>query len=67
MPAGYQAVDVVAGRVRGTVVTCFSVNPGRRKTGGSFVLQVTPTSANRGRRSAFPACMSGSRSRRPGG
>ena len=42
VPAGFQAVDVVAGRVRGTVVTCFSVNPRSSKDGRSFVLQVTP-------------------------
>jgi NHL repeat len=32
---------VVAGRVRGTVVTCFSLNPRSSKDGRSFVLQVT--------------------------
>jgi sugar lactone lactonase YvrE len=42
VPASYQAVDVAAGRVRGILVTCFSVNPRSSKDGRSFVLQVAP-------------------------
>lgn len=41
VPAGYQAVDLVAGRVSGNLVTCFSLNARSSKDARSFVLQVT--------------------------
>jgi hypothetical protein len=40
IPAGYQAVDTVAGTVRGKPVTCFSLNSRGSKQSGSYVLQV---------------------------
>lgn len=40
VPAGYQAVDAVAGTVRGKLITCFSLNSRLSKQSGSFVLQV---------------------------
>jgi DNA-binding beta-propeller fold protein YncE len=42
VPSGYQAVDIVSGLVKGSLITCFSLNPRSSKDGRSFVLQVTP-------------------------
>jgi DNA-binding beta-propeller fold protein YncE len=42
VPAGYQAVDAVSGLVKGTLVTCFSVNSRSSKESRSFVLQIMP-------------------------
>ena len=64
VPAGFQAVDVVAGRVRGTVVTCFSLNPAVVERRPEFrPAGHSPTSRKSGRRCAFPASTSGSRSK----
>jgi DNA-binding beta-propeller fold protein YncE len=40
VPSGFQAVDAVAGQVRGGLVTCFSLNSRSSKDARSFVLQV---------------------------
>jgi len=42
VPVGYQAVDAVAGVVRGSQVTCFSLNSRSSKESRSFVLQIMP-------------------------
>jgi DNA-binding beta-propeller fold protein YncE len=41
VPSGFQAVDAVAGLVRGRLVTCFSLNSRTAKESRSFILQVT--------------------------
>lgn len=42
VPSGFQAADAAAGKVRGGLVTCFSLNSRSSKESRSFVLQIMP-------------------------